>query len=311
MKKSIFMLLFMIAISACNHNGTSSFPSDKSDPSNSISNGQSSVEGQNDYYEYDYTKRFNAYDSVWGYEIGVELQKAIGGDLPKLNYFPASKMNVEYGFESGNALLPYVEIYYENGSNYVEEYKQLLNNIGFASKGSMENDGAIWWYYQINNYYNKKIIVHFSYYSNLGKTYFDIYTYLEESGGGLPVSSEVDFEILPSNFGTSYPTSAQTFSIDGVEMECYYTMNQAGCIQLKKGENAYICNKTALNEMYSLYIDIYSGQNFKVEAGETLTSMQQISPSVLGVYPLNNAKYFKITNTGNLVLRINSIDIFY
>lgn len=321
MKKRLFLMMLLLV--SCNGNSVSNINSNVStidNPStinneisnvnNSISVGTSEVinstSQSNDDEVIDDKTRFEASKSVWGFEMGVELQKAIGADLPKLSSFPDNKFNVQYGSMDGNKYCPYVNVFYKGiNVDYTKDYQNLLSKYGFVYKIADVYDGVTWIDYTKRNFNDDLIEVHFAYYESEGFYYFDIYTYLLNNGGGMRVPEQGDIALLPSNFTSSY-AEAGLINVGDYQFNSYQTMKQGDYLQMKKGVNSFIENVTPINNLYSLYIDYLQGE-FAVYIGNEKNNMKEITPTPYGIYPLNGAKYFKITLKGNIVAKISYI----
>ncbi len=172
MKKCLVLMMMLLV--SCNGNSNSTKNSAISINPNEITN---SISKSNDDEVIDDKNRFEASKSVWGFEMGIELQKAIGADLPKLSSFPSDKFNVQYGSMDGNTYCPYVNVFYKGiNVDYTKDYQNLLSKYGFVYKIADVYDGVTWIDYTKRNFNNDLIEVHFAYYESEGYYYFDIYT---------------------------------------------------------------------------------------------------------------------------------------
>lgn len=292
--KSLIVLISCFYLTSCNNvvnnsnNSDNSFDSESTAPSISDSTSEPIPE------------------SSWNEKISYDMIVALGETIPYISSFGN---NPQYYFKTDNSGTPYINPYIENPTNNpVQNYITASLSANYVYYSDGDEEGVHYYYYRKysgDDYLELK----FGYYANAGSNWFDLYAYLNNPGGGLPIPTACDFSLAPSDFSSSYVD--KTLQKDGNEILTTYVMNYSNRIQLKQGQGLIYNNNPSKKLLY-LYIDSPNNISYvKVYGGKSATSLN-VLPTFNCVYYLAGYQYFKIECPSNAkVFTCDSIDFIY
>ncbi len=251
--------------------------------------------------------------SPWNEKTRNQMLGALGCEMPYINEF-AENYQVIMG-TMADSTIPYVNLYVEGASNWVNSYKTALIKEGYLYDSEDFDDGVTWYNYYKNISIGRDLDIRFAFYYNEGSNWFDVYGNLSTGGGGLDIPDTADYKLLPDIFGLTsdpYKTGEQVLEIEDLSLTYLdvksQLINKVKQIQFKKGSGC-IYNNLAMSPISLIYLeDANNYTNFRVYGGNSLANMTLIT-TYNGVYGLNGATYFKIESANINVGTLTSIQI--
>lgn len=259
----------------------------------------------------------------WSGNALLEMENALGESIPYLQSF-GNNYYLETGFMASSSI-PYVNIYWmgDLSIDWRNSYQNLLitSNYSFIDEDVDEEDSSCVWKNYAKTTSIGDLYVRYSFYStviNNNNTYvFDIYSWLENGGGGgLVMPDVVDYTFLPTTFGASgvnYESSNRVFNVKGGTIYAQNIMNQNNYIQMKKAE-ARLYNEEPVRAIKYLNLkglSVYGqSSNIVVKAGNDINNMKVIS-TYNDIYNLNGSIYFEIATNNRQVVRLDAIEILF
>ena len=133
-------------------------------------------------------------------------------------------------------------------------------------------------------------------------------TVSSSGGGGGDTPTEGDYTLVNTDFDSSYPSSAKSYtSASGLSFTAYQVMNQSGSIQFKNGQG-YLYNNNPIN-LGTISINNISVGSLKVYAGTSANPTSNEITASNGIYDLSGYTYFRIACPSGSYSKCDSIQI--
>ena len=133
-------------------------------------------------------------------------------------------------------------------------------------------------------------------------------TVSSSGGGGGDTPTEGDYTLVNTDFDSSYPSSAKSYtSASGLSFTAYQVMNQSGSIQFKNGQG-YLYNNNPIN-LGTISINNISIGSLKVYAGTSANPTSNEITASDGIYDLSGYTYFRIACPSGSYSKCDSIQI--
>lgn len=235
--------------------------------------------------------------SQWNGDAYMCLMSYVGEEIPYLNGF-----NNSFAVGAVDASTkPYFNPYIENSSDYTNEYKTKLLNLGFTFDGINRDDG-----YDKYEYHRNDIYVSHAYYNSENKYWFDVYAFNDKDPQEVP--SGYKAVITYNDFSKKYEDQNKT--IGDYQIQSKYVMNSSSKIQFQKSNGSLVIKGNNISKIVVKFIQY--PQSLIVKAGSSSSNLN-VTFNNAGEYVLNNANYveLKTPTLGNNTARICTIDSIY